>query len=221
LFCATPCELAKAGTFAWFDEGVGPCNYVQVRNLVDAALLAAAKSEAHGEDFLIVDGLASWREFLTPLVRPWLDRIPSVASTTGGPSRGLERNGSMKEVFKAALLSPHLMAALARHPILGRLKDQFTTMLPRWHRQVQGLRPASDVIRRPASPIPATAMWLADIFSDVGPELSSSKARRILGWKPLVPLAEGQEECLAWLRDVVGLMPNEPSSSPCNHEQCL
>lgn len=207
LFCATPCELAKAGTFAWFDDGVGTCNYVHVRNLVDAAILAASVPAAHGEDFLIVDGHVTWREFLTPLVLPWLDRIPTVASASGEHSPKQERSGSLKEIFKAAMLSPQLMASLSRHPVLGRLKDQFATRLPRWHRQVQGLRPATDLIRQPSSLVPAPAMWLADIFGDVGPELQSDKARRILGWKPLVTLAEGQQESIAWLRDVVGLRP--------------
>ena len=72
-----PATLAREGHFCWIDAGSGNANYVYVDNLVDAILLAAATPEAHGQRFLINDGMVSWRRFLEPLVEPWMSQLPS------------------------------------------------------------------------------------------------------------------------------------------------
>lgn len=200
LFCATACELAKAGTFAWFDGGRGTCNYVHVSNLVDAAILAAVRPEAHAQDFLIVDGQTTWREFFTPMVEPWLDQIHEIDSSSPSHVQA-RRRSTLRHIFRAALMSPELMAEVSAHPLLGWLKKQFTRRFPQSHQRVQSMRPAVEHILKPAVQPPQPAAWLAEIFGVGGPLLSSAKARRQLGWEPLVSLREGQAQCVEWLRE--------------------
>ncbi len=45
----------------------------------------------------------------------------------------------------------------------------------------------------------APGAWLADLFGVWNTRFSAEKARRILDWKPLVSLAEGQEKIREYL----------------------
>jgi predicted dehydrogenase/nucleoside-diphosphate-sugar epimerase len=208
LFCATACEMAKAGTFAWFDGGKGTCNYVHVSNLVDAAILAASKPEAHAQDFLIVDGQTTWREFFTPMVQPWLERIHEVDTNLPVPVAA-KRRSTLISVAKAGLMSPRLMAEISAHPLLGWLKDQFTRRFPASHQRVQAMRPSVEYILKPVADRPQPGAWLADIFGVAGPCLISAKASKLLGWKPRVTLEEGQTGCVEWLRETSRLPQGE------------
>jgi nucleoside-diphosphate-sugar epimerase len=204
LFCQTPFQTAKAGHFAWFEGGSGICNYVHVANLVDLAILAAQKDEASGQVFIAVDGQASWREFLMPLVLPWLEKIPDVSMAEVRRLAGLTtRDGSIKDVARAALTSPALMAALSNHPLLGKVKQWVTQRFPSRVQVVQRLRPAPEMILKPkVTDSTGVALWMADIYGPGGVQFDPSKARKILGWQSLVSLADGMEESLAWLRQV-------------------
>jgi nucleoside-diphosphate-sugar epimerase len=48
--------------------------------------------------------------------------------------------------------------------------------------------------------------WLADLYAPTGTRFSNAKAKRVLGWEPLVPLAEGQTRANAWLH-AIRLLP--------------
>jgi nucleoside-diphosphate-sugar epimerase len=205
--------MAKAGTFAWFDGGKGTCNYVHVSNLVDAAILAASRTEAHAQDFLIVDGQTTWREFFTPMVQPWLDRIHEV-DTKAPTTQVAQRRSTLGSVARAVLMSPGLMAEISAHPLLGWLKEQFTRLFPQSHQRVQAMRPSVEYILKPAAARPQPAAWTADIFGVTGPRLSSAKAGQQLGWKPLVSLTDGQVGCVEWLRETQRLPMTEEVQSP-------
>ena len=213
LFCATACEMARAGTFAWFDGGKGTCNYVHVSNLVDAAILAASRAEAHAQDFLIVDGQTTWREFFTPMVLPWLGQIHEV-DTKAPAAQVAQRRSTLGSVAKAVLMSPGLMAEISAHPLLGWLKEQFTRLFPQSHQRVQAMRPSVEYILKPTAARPQPAAWMADIFGVSGPRLSSAKAGQQLGWKPLVSLTDGQAGCVEWLSETQRLPVTEGIQSP-------
>lgn len=203
LFCATPCTLAKAGTFAWFDSGKGICNHVHVSNLVDLAILAAQSPKAHGRLFIAVDGSHSWREFLGPLVAPWSNRIRDISGAELAALKNQpKRSGTLRDVVRAMLNAPGVMAAISRQPVLGGLKDWFTRQFPSRHRQVQQMRPAPEFIHKSQPGPPEPALWTADIFGPAAARFSSRRARELLGWKPLIDLEEGQSMSINWLRDV-------------------
>ena len=165
LFCRTPYEMAATGSFAWFDEGKGICNYVYVDNLVDAALRAAREPAAHGECFIVVDGQTTWREFLTPLVEPWLDRIPNFSSQDiKALRRKTIQRGTLRDILVAILNSPEVMAAVSRHRLLGASKEWLARRFPKRHRRIQSLRAIPNEITKPWPAQSRPPLWLAEIF---------------------------------------------------------
>lgn len=205
LFCRLPCSAAKNGSLPWFEGGRGTCNWVQVENLVDLAVLAARQEQAAGEVFIAVEGQTTWREFLTPLIEPWLTAMPDISreeltrlQQTGG------RNGRLREVAAAALNSPVFMAAVSAHPVLGPCKDLVSR---RWSNarkilQSPSVGAAAERILRSSGEPPKLALWMADIYGPARVAFSSRKAREVLGWRPAVTLSEGMIACLDWLRSV-------------------
>lgn len=202
-FVSRPVEAARAGQFAWYDGGRGICNYVHVSNLVDLAILAAQAPTAHGQTFIAVDGHATWREFLTPLVEPWLDRIPELSSS-GLPkaNSGPPRTGTLRDIARAMLNAPGVMAAISNHPLLGELKERFIRAFPDRHRSIQQWRPVPEFILKPSAPNPEVAPWVASMFGPDTVQFSSAKARRLLDWQPAIDLHQGLAGTVEWLREM-------------------
>lgn len=203
LFCRLPCAAAKTGSFAWFAGGRGTCNWVHVDNLVDIAMLAVQRQEAHGEVFIAVEGQTTWREFLTPLVEPWLATIPDFNDRDVQQlKRAARPHGRLRDLLRAAINTPEIVAAVTRHPVLGRIK---TFVAQRFSDRVERLRASKvggDRILRPPPTPTAVSLWMSDIYGPTTVAYSAHKARKILGWQPVVGLREGLFECVEWLRSV-------------------
>jgi predicted dehydrogenase/nucleoside-diphosphate-sugar epimerase len=188
-----PVELARTGRFCWFEEGRGYCNYTYVENLLDAMFAAVDAPAAHGERFIINDGVATWREFLTPILGPYACCTPSYSAKAfkdlpryGGPFR-------IRDLAAAAAASAEIRNVAKRSAGLRRAA-----------KLVRGLRPPSTALTvAPAAchaiPTPPPE-WLADLFPDVRVAFSAEKANRTLNWRPKVPLAQAQAETIAWLQ---------------------
>ena len=201
LFCIIPCTAAKAGNFAWFEGGRGVCSPVHVANLVDLAILAAQKTEAHGQVFIAVDGQSNWREFLAPLVEPWLDSIPDFSlAKMKSLKRASGKSGTFKDVVKSVINSSELMAAVSNHPILGTLKEGFSRIFSARRRKLLQLRRVTDRINKPNRIIGGVAAWMADIYGPSTVAFSSAKARKLLGWQPRLSLQEGISMSVEWLK---------------------
>src|SRR5205085_8427424 len=76
-YTSLPVDLAGEGRFCWVSEGAGSCNYTYVDNVVDALQAAASTPQAHGERFIINDGVTTWRGLLGPMLEPLGIEIPS------------------------------------------------------------------------------------------------------------------------------------------------
>jgi len=193
-----PNVLAKTGAFCWIEQGRGIANYCFVDNLIDAILLAAGTAEAHGQSFIINDGTCTWREFLEPLVGEEPDRWPSLtARELAGLNwaakprwsealRAVATNRQLRDVVKTRM--PAAAIALARRLSPGLLAGSRPTTVP------QLVSPSPE--QRPA--VPPT--WLSDLFGPMPTRFSSARARAVLGWSPLVKLAEGQDMAMRWLK---------------------
>jgi nucleoside-diphosphate-sugar epimerase len=81
-----PKQIA-AGEFSLHGDGNYALPYVHVRNLADAAVLAAHSDRAIGQAYIVVDGHTTWRE-ITDLYRSWLGlpELPSVSPATVPPA---------------------------------------------------------------------------------------------------------------------------------------
>src|SRR5262249_20228168 len=119
--------LAKSGGFYWPSGGAGIANYVYVNNLIDAMIRAAVTAEAHGERFIVGDGAVTWREFLSPLLSPWLSEIPSysrsevrILAARSGPSlaetlRIISGNPELRDALRATSLGRKAGLLVRRH----------------------------------------------------------------------------------------------------------
>jgi nucleoside-diphosphate-sugar epimerase len=218
-FTEMPPRMAESGAFCWIEHGRGIANYVYVDNLVDAVLLAAQHHKVNGERFIISDGDCTWKEFLTPILRSWLNRIPSY---TAGQLRSLNVNSpqpGIREMVQAAFRNRELMAMISSNRKTAALKRTFVRAFPHLQRRIQAARNprlANRFVESASGPI-VPPLWLADLFGYTMTRVSSSKARQVLGWKPGVDLGEGQRRSIRWLQ-YVRLVPEEDGSgheSPC------
>jgi nucleoside-diphosphate-sugar epimerase/predicted dehydrogenase len=209
LFTEFPARAAREGGFCWIEDGRGKLNYVYVGNLVDALLLAAQNPKAHGERFIISDGVTTFRKFLTPLLDGYAENLPSFTRRqlvdmehSGRPGfRNLLRvltSDEMMTVFNGmqVLAVPKRFVAKRLAPFYQRLKLK--------RRALQAPASASPIVRPPS--------WLADIFGPIEIEFSSAKAKDVLGWSPRVTLEEGIQASIEWLR-YVGLYPSDADNA--------
>ena len=198
LFTEFPRRAALQRGFCWIEDGRGLLNYTYVENVVDALILAAACTGAHGERFLINDGACTFREFLAPLLGDLVDEMPSFSHEE---LRRLE--AASRPTFSdlaRVLANDEVMRVLTGLPVLGTLKRFIEHRFARQYAKVQNARramlvaasPPHQLVWRPPS-------WLAEIFGPFQTRYASDKARQILGWTPRVSLEEGQRASVGWL----------------------
>src|SRR5262249_43033984 len=157
--------------------------------------LAAGNVRAHGQRFIINDGTCTWHEFLTPLVGGDCARWPSMTAREladlhraarpkwGDELRAVVGNRRLREVVKAPMpamtvIALRLFADSADPELLVRPKLVFEA---------------------PEPPPPLPPIWLSDLFGPTRTRFDSARARAVLGWSPLVKLAEGQDISMHWL----------------------
>jgi nucleoside-diphosphate-sugar epimerase/predicted dehydrogenase len=192
-----PARLARQQAFCWIEEGRGAANYTYVTNVVDAMLEAALRPEAHGQRFIINDGVTTWRAFLEPVLAPWLEGIQSY---TKAELLGLGRQSrkGLREILAAIARASEVRTAI-RETAVGGLAVA----------AVRRYRPS--LIPAPAAAPPilrtskeggtsAPALWLADLFGPGTSRFSAGKASRLLGWMPRVDLVEGQRRTIEYLQ---------------------
>jgi nucleoside-diphosphate-sugar epimerase/predicted dehydrogenase len=210
LFTEFPIRAARDGGFCWVEEGRGKLNYVYVDNLVDALLLAAQNRKVHGERFIINDGVTTFRKFLTPLLDGYADTLPSLTRRQLEDMEHNNRPGFRN--FLRALTNDEMMALFNGVPALSIAKRFMSTQLGPFY---QWMKLKQRVLQTTASTSPVAVTppsWLADIFGPIEIELSSAKARDVLGWSPRVALEEGIQASIEWLR-YVGLCPPDAADT--------
>jgi nucleoside-diphosphate-sugar epimerase/predicted dehydrogenase len=200
-----PVSLAKHQGFCWIDGGTGSANYTFVSNVIDAMLLGAANPIAHGERFIINDGTTTWRQFLSPILEPWLPGIPSRSHAELVRMEAGRRKG-LVEALQTLSQNPDVRR-IVRETSVGaaaaNLVRRIGKAVPNGnHRGAIPLTGRSDE----RSGIPPS--WLADLFPNHATRFSSERATRVLGWAPKVDLAEGQRRTIEYLR-YIRLYPAE------------
>ncbi len=210
-YTALPVRLARDAGLCWIDDGRGTANYTYVENLVDAMLLGATTAHAHGRRFIVNDGAATWRSFLSQLLGNLADTMPSY---TRAQLRELHRHRhrpNLVDVARIAMSDQSVRTAL-RETRLGEAAlwgaehatpGVMARMRRGWHAGRRGGRPAD---RSGALPAPAAApvtglppAWLPDLFGPAETAFRSDTARNVLGWSPIVNLDEGMRVTRAWV----------------------
>jgi nucleoside-diphosphate-sugar epimerase/predicted dehydrogenase len=208
-YTTLPVDMVKLGTFCWISEGRGLCNYNYVDNLIDAILVAAKVPEAHGERFIINDGVISWREFIEPLVRPLRTDIPSF---TTAELQNLPRHGGpfkVKDLISAVLTAPEVRGVAKRSPTIRKIFDLSKRAGPMGATGRASTPPTLSDRAEQATDQPPD--WLGPLFNPEQVTFSASKAAHILKWAPKVGLAEAQAVTIAWLVET-GRLPAPATS---------
>jgi predicted dehydrogenase/nucleoside-diphosphate-sugar epimerase len=203
-FTEVPVSLASSGQMAWIEDGRGVANLVFVDSFVDALLRAAVNTGAHGQRFIIQDCAVTWREFLEPLLAEHGAGIRSLtAQELASPT-----SPGLSDVFKVALRCPDLTSKLLAWPPAAWSRTVLEKQGPGLVEKLRRIKNSGNVssttipLVGEASEQAMPPRSLAGAYGPGSPKLSNAKARRVLGWEPLVPLKEGQARAVEWLRYV-------------------
>ena len=188
-----PLSLALRNAFAWVDGGSGQCHYNHVDNLVDAILLACKKEAAHAQRFIIVDDRLSWKEFLTPLLGPLADTVPSMSKTEIETSSASKV--SLKDLARAIVGNPDIRSIARNIPIVKWLYDKGRNRMDAVATNASAKAPT--VLREPEPEQVPT--WLAELYPASTTHFSAKKARDTLGWEPRITVEEGTRLSREWL----------------------
>jgi len=196
-----PLEMARDGVFCWIEEGRGMANYTFVDNLIDAIVLALDCKEAHGQRFIINDGFSPWREFLTPLLGVFAAALPSFSKKDLALMRRRFKSVKIKDLITHLASDLELIDIINRTYFLGTAKRALLKYIPRLRYGIIEKRAQQTVcLEYGKAPKKNPPEWLGDLFGPTRTRFSAEKAKKILGWRPLVPLDEGLEISRAWLK---------------------
>jgi nucleoside-diphosphate-sugar epimerase len=199
-----PIQMSKEGSFCWIEEGRGVANYNFIDNLIDAIILAAGCKDAHGQRFIINDGFCSWRDFLKPLLGDAGANLASFSKEELVDKNRQEPVG-IKDIISHLANDLELIALINRLPLVGSSKKLLLRCSPKLRATFLDMqRPNPKLSWAKQSVLPATVppVWLAELFGPTKTRFSSEKAKKVLGWRPLVSLEEGQEKTKGWLESI-------------------
>ena len=198
-----PLTLAARNAFAWVDGGNGQCHYNHVDNLVDAIFLACKTEAAHAQRFIIVDDRLSWKAFLTPLLGPLADTVPSMTQkeieTTSVPKV------SLTDLARAIVGNAEIRSVARNIPMVKWLYDKGRDRVA-----IASMKPSTADPAAASEPPPeAVPTWLAELYPPSTTRFSAKKAREMLGWVPRISVVEGTRLTREWW---LAQLPSSPSS---------
>lgn len=205
-YTTLPVGLAQRREFCWIEDGAGFCNYTYVENLVDAIVAAAQIPEAHGQRFIINDGVTTWRELIQPMLGPYAASIPSYSLEEfndlpryGGPFR-------VKDLIAAALTAPEVRQVAKRSAAIRSVFDRAKNL------GYSPTSPLAGTIAAADDGMECPPEWLAGLFSPARVRFSAQKAQQVLRWEPRISLVDAQAATVEWLRRS-GRLPSEMDAS--------
>lgn len=177
-----------AGTAWWFDGGRGICNSLYVDNLVHAIRLALDAPGIDGQAFLVGDAeTVTWADLYGPIARALgLDplQVPNVDYL---PAR---RN--LRELAHALEHSAtgRTIASLIPKNVRRGIRATITPAAP------AGASPWTLPVT-PTPPMPAATLERSLLYRCAW-KLPDTKARRLLGYRPVVSFDEGCRRTIGW-----------------------
>jgi nucleoside-diphosphate-sugar epimerase len=210
-FVTRPIQAIAQGRFQWLGSPDVPCDMVYVDNVAEAILraIAAPAERVVGQVFNVSDGLGmTWREFYHQLA---FALSLDVASTPISPARPPRRGGAWASLFLWPLGWARGVGKIitsSEFKSLGRrvLQTEGVGTLPRWAlaRFPFLERLARRLVKADGSlPVyfrqPAPSCDLVEMGSG-GAVVNIDKARRLLGYEPVVPRDRALELTLEWIK---------------------
>lgn len=202
----------RNASFALVDDGAGPCNLIDVRNLCHAIELAldAGGAALDGSRMFVTDG---------GQIR-WSDVVSELLALTGtDPVRHIERAALLRLVGSGTtktssiggsirhLVSSDVRAALRKDPLLAKLDRAARTavtklgsgMETKLRLGIEGPAPVS----RPDPYANLTTGLCAQQLREVWH--ANDRAERVLGYKPLVTFSQSMADFRAWYQKMHGM----------------
>jgi hypothetical protein len=105
--------------------------------------------------------------------------------------------------------NPDVWQIVRTNPRLAAIKSFVERFTPRIYSTVKEARD-TNAPRAVAQAVVAPPVYLAELYGVSVSRLTSAKAQRILGWRPLVSLHDGQAAAREWLQDIGLLHAREP-----------
>jgi len=198
-------DYVQSGIIALVDEGKNPCNLAHVDNLVSAVYRALENDSVNGERFFIRDeGEPTWKEFFLKFAEILGRQVKIVKIESSFlEMNSVGKNGVSKSLLKTFkyLLSPEFREVLLNMPLFNRLlayiSYQISCLDPRLQKILRDKLSASIVV--PKEP---------DLYDPHNPLISLqtrtvshsiNKAKKILGYQPMLDLDAGLEHTRIWM----------------------
>jgi nucleoside-diphosphate-sugar epimerase len=203
----------RNGSFALVDDGAGPCNLVDVRNLCHAIELALDVSGAalDGMRMFVTDGeQVSWQDVVTELLE--LAGTDKVRRIERAELLRLVGRGAMKKPLSITasvrhLVSSDVRAALRKDPLLARLDHAARTAVTKMGRGmetklrlgIEGPTPVSSPDQYANLAVGLCAQQLRAVRH------SNDRAARLLGYNSPVSFSRSMADFRAWYRRMHGM----------------
>jgi nucleoside-diphosphate-sugar epimerase len=180
-----------AGTAYWLNDGKGICNSIYVDNLVHAIQLALTTPAADGHAFIVGDEeTVTWADLYRPVVAALGFDVTDLPSATV-----IKQGRSQREALDALKSRAVVRSTLALIP--KRLRRALRAVLSAppqavaspWTHDACGATQTHTI---------AATLEMALLYGCAA-KLPDTKARRILGYRPIVTFAEGCRRTLGWL----------------------
>lgn len=200
-------------SFALLDEGTGPCNLIDVRNLCHAIELALEADGAalDGSRMFVTDGdQVSWREVVAELLElSGTDHVRHITKEEllrlierDRPRKASSIGGSIRH-----LVSSDVRAALRKDPLLAKLDHAARTavtklgsgMETKLRLGIEGPTPVS----RPDPYAKLTVGLCAQQLREV--RHLNERAEKLLGFKPPATFKQSMSDFRAWYRTMHGM----------------
>lgn len=169
------------------NEGKGICNSIYVDNLVHAIRLAMTADDVDGQAFLVGDQeRVTWSDVYRPIAESLsidFDQVPHVVGTK------LSSNwkNKVKETIAAAVRSE---SAQAVFPALTQLRTAAKAAYSTWKEPSPWASP---------TPKPLKVWDMMALLHQCQYQLPFEKARKMLGYEPIISFPEGCRRSIAWL----------------------
>ncbi len=203
----------RNGSFALVDDGAGPCNLIDVRNLCHAIELALDAGDAALDDsrMFVTDGEpVSWKDLVTELLelggvdkvrhieRAELLRLTGQGTTTKAPSVA----ASVRH-----LVSSDVRAALRKDPLLAKVDRAARSAVTKLGRGMETkLRLGIEgpvLVSKPDPYATLTVGLCAQQLREV--RHMNERAERLLAFKPPVSFKQSMRDFRAWYRKMHGM----------------
>ncbi len=195
-----PARLTRDEAFCWIAEGRGNANYTFVSNLVDAMLLAANCPQADGQRFIINDGAATWRSFLSPILGGRGEELRSYTKEELLLLHKQNGRPGLVDVLRSVAGTPAVVDLFKSTLLISKAIDFARRWTPGMLQKARDFRGSAGARNTAEDTDILPPVWLADLFGPNSTVFSSEKARSMLGWEPRVSLEEGQQESILWLK---------------------